>query len=79
MKKDKSVSLYFDKFNKSSYIYKQSIFRVSQFRKENVLMSIKINFQEDSNPKWFHCDVCDLPLTGRIHAESHYMGKNHRK
>lgn len=23
--------------------------------------------------------MCDLPLTGKIHAESHYMGKNHRK
>ncbi|KAJ8939998.1 hypothetical protein NQ318_012920 [Aromia moschata] len=35
--------------------------------------------EEDQNPKWFHCDVCDLPLTGRMHAESHYMGKNHQK
>ncbi|KAL1501234.1 hypothetical protein ABEB36_006598 [Hypothenemus hampei] len=35
---------------------------------------------EDSqkNPAWFHCDVCDLELTGRLHAESHYMGKNHQ-
>lgn len=34
---------------------------------------------EETNPKWFHCDVCDLPLTGKMHAESHYMGKNHHK
>ncbi|XP_030754486.1 zinc finger matrin-type protein 3-like [Sitophilus oryzae] len=33
----------------------------------------------DKNPAWFHCDVCDLQLTGRLHAESHYMGKNHQK
>ncbi|KAF7286612.1 hypothetical protein GWI33_004651 [Rhynchophorus ferrugineus] len=31
------------------------------------------------NPAWYHCDVCDLQLTGRLHAESHYMGKNHQK
>ncbi|KAG5891108.1 hypothetical protein JTB14_028496 [Gonioctena quinquepunctata] len=35
--------------------------------------------EEDQNPTWFHCDVCDLPLTGKLHAESHYMGKNHQK
>ncbi|XP_018561543.1 zinc finger matrin-type protein 4-like [Anoplophora glabripennis] len=35
--------------------------------------------EEDKNPAWFHCDMCDLPLTGKLHAESHYMGKNHQK
>nr|CAI5868041.1 unnamed protein product [Callosobruchus analis] len=35
--------------------------------------------EEEQDPKWFHCDVCDLPLTGKLHAESHYMGKNHQK
>ncbi|KAJ8953701.1 hypothetical protein NQ314_007310 [Rhamnusium bicolor] len=35
--------------------------------------------EEEKNPRWFHCDVCDLPLTGKMHAESHYMGKNHQK
>jgi hypothetical protein len=34
---------------------------------------------DESNPLYFYCDVCDLPLTGKLHAESHYMGKNHRK
>ncbi|XP_057664151.1 zinc finger matrin-type protein 4 isoform X2 [Diorhabda carinulata] len=34
---------------------------------------------EETDPRWFHCDVCDLPLTGKMHAESHYMGKNHHK
>ncbi|KAH1011152.1 hypothetical protein HUJ04_000578 [Dendroctonus ponderosae] len=33
----------------------------------------------EKNPSWFHCDVCDLDLTGQIHAESHYMGRNHQK
>lgn len=31
------------------------------------------------DPSHFHCNVCDLPLTGRLHAESHYMGRNHQK
>ncbi|XP_049825211.1 zinc finger matrin-type protein 3 [Aethina tumida] len=31
----------------------------------------------DNDPRYFHCDVCDLDLTGKLHAESHYMGKNH--
>ncbi|CAH1115361.1 unnamed protein product [Psylliodes chrysocephalus] len=35
--------------------------------------------ESESDPKWFHCDICDLPLTGKMHAESHYMGKNHQK
>ncbi|XP_074039715.1 zinc finger matrin-type protein 4 isoform X2 [Leptinotarsa decemlineata] len=35
--------------------------------------------EEEQNPTWFHCDICDLPLTGKLHAESHYMGKNHQK
>nr|XP_022903709.1 zinc finger matrin-type protein 3-like [Onthophagus taurus] len=35
--------------------------------------------EEEYDPKYFHCSVCDLPLTGKIHAESHYMGKNHQK
>ncbi|KAJ8984157.1 hypothetical protein NQ317_017809 [Molorchus minor] len=35
--------------------------------------------EEEQDPKWFHCDVCDLPLTGKMHAESHYMGKNHQR
>ncbi|XP_044260946.1 zinc finger matrin-type protein 3-like isoform X2 [Tribolium madens] len=34
---------------------------------------------DDSNPLYYYCDVCDLPLTGKLHAESHYLGKNHRK
>ncbi|XP_060533751.1 zinc finger matrin-type protein 3-like [Cylas formicarius] len=34
--------------------------------------------EAQKNPSWFHCDVCDLPLTGRLHAESHYMGKPHQ-
>ncbi|KAJ8917301.1 hypothetical protein NQ315_002319 [Exocentrus adspersus] len=38
-----------------------------------------VKSEEDKNPKWFHCEVCDLPLTGKLHAESHYMGKNHQK
>ncbi|XP_050299523.1 zinc finger protein 346-like isoform X12 [Anthonomus grandis grandis] len=33
----------------------------------------------EKNPSWFHCDICDLDLTGRMHAESHYMGRNHQK
>ncbi|CAG9862146.1 unnamed protein product [Phyllotreta striolata] len=33
----------------------------------------------DSDPKWFHCDACDLPLTGKMHAESHYMGRAHQR
>ncbi|CAG9814898.1 unnamed protein product [Phaedon cochleariae] len=35
--------------------------------------------EEELNPRWFHCDVCDLSLTGKQHAESHYMGRNHHK
>ncbi|CAH1961847.1 unnamed protein product [Acanthoscelides obtectus] len=35
--------------------------------------------EEEPDPKWFHCEVCDLVLTGKLHAESHYMGKNHQK
>ncbi|CAH0549614.1 unnamed protein product [Brassicogethes aeneus] len=34
---------------------------------------------ESKDPRYFHCEVCDLPLTGKLHAESHYMGKNHQK
>ncbi|KYB27100.1 Zinc finger matrin-type protein 3-like Protein [Tribolium castaneum] len=34
---------------------------------------------DDGNPLYYYCDVCDLPLTGKLHAESHYLGKNHRK
>ncbi|KAL3271077.1 hypothetical protein HHI36_021576 [Cryptolaemus montrouzieri] len=33
--------------------------------------------EEEHDPKHFHCDVCDLPLTGKLHAESHYMGRSH--
>ncbi|RZB40844.1 zinc finger matrin-type protein 4-like [Asbolus verrucosus] len=39
----------------------------------------KDNDGDESNPLYFYCDVCDLPLTGKLHAESHYMGRNHRK
>ncbi|XP_028145637.1 zinc finger protein 346 [Diabrotica virgifera virgifera] len=35
--------------------------------------------EKEADPKWYHCVECDLPLTGRMHAESHYMGKNHQK
>ncbi|KAK9753135.1 hypothetical protein QE152_g3637 [Popillia japonica] len=34
---------------------------------------------EEYNPKYYHCDICDLALTGKAHAESHYMGKNHQR
>ncbi|XP_017776613.1 PREDICTED: zinc finger matrin-type protein 4-like isoform X2 [Nicrophorus vespilloides] len=34
---------------------------------------------DDNDPKYFHCKACDLPLTGKAHAESHYMGKIHQK
>ncbi|KAK4877909.1 hypothetical protein RN001_010415 [Aquatica leii] len=35
--------------------------------------------QNDTDPKYFYCDSCEIPLTGRLHAESHYMSKNHRR
>lgn len=34
---------------------------------------------EDDDPKYFYCKPCDLPLTGRLHAESHYGSRNHRR
>lgn len=34
---------------------------------------------EDNDPKYFYCKSCDLPLTGRLHAESHYNSRNHRR
>ncbi|KAB0790952.1 hypothetical protein PPYR_02752 [Photinus pyralis] len=34
---------------------------------------------EDHDPKYFYCQPCDLPLTGRLHAESHYSSRNHRR
>ncbi|GJQ78131.1 hypothetical protein Trydic_g2468 [Trypoxylus dichotomus] len=43
-----------------------------------VLPRIKKDDQE-LDPKYYYCSVCDLPLTGKMHAESHYMGKNHIK
>ncbi|XP_066144667.1 uncharacterized protein [Euwallacea fornicatus] len=33
----------------------------------------------EKDPRWYHCEVCDLQLTGQLHAESHYMGRNHQK
>ncbi|CAG9772778.1 unnamed protein product [Ceutorhynchus assimilis] len=41
--------------------------------------SAKKDKSAEQNPAWFHCDLCDLDLTGQLHAESHYMGKNHQK
>ncbi|XP_044763292.1 uncharacterized protein LOC123320155 isoform X2 [Coccinella septempunctata] len=33
--------------------------------------------EEDKNPRNFYCELCDLQLTGKQHADSHYMGKSH--
>ncbi|KAF5284138.1 hypothetical protein FQR65_LT00138 [Abscondita terminalis] len=33
----------------------------------------------ENDPKYFYCDHCEIPLTGKLHSESHYMSKNHRR
>lgn len=40
----------------------------NQPRKEN---------EEDKNPRNSYCELCDLQLTSKQHADSHYMGKSH--
>ncbi|KRT85011.1 hypothetical protein AMK59_2635, partial [Oryctes borbonicus] len=39
----------------------------------------RVKNNEEYDPKHYYCSICDLPLTGKMHAESHYMGKNHQK
>ncbi|KAF2892528.1 hypothetical protein ILUMI_13643 [Ignelater luminosus] len=53
--------------------------RTGEVLPETVILNKKQKCDEDNNPRYFHCDVCDLPLTGRLHAESHYMGRNHQR
>ncbi|XP_018321678.1 zinc finger matrin-type protein 4-like [Agrilus planipennis] len=31
------------------------------------------------NPSYYFCSACNLPLTGKLHSESHYMGRQHQK
>lgn len=30
-------------------------------------------------PRYSYCETCDLQLTSQMHAEQHYMGRNHQK
>lgn len=33
----------------------------------------------EDNPRFTYCETCDLKLTSKMHAEQHYMGRNHQK
>lgn len=34
---------------------------------------------EDDDPRNKHCDICDMDFTSKMHADQHYMGRNHHK
>lgn len=35
--------------------------------------------KDEENPRNSYCEVCDLTFTSKMHADQHYMGKNHHK